>query len=194
MPTNIALNEILPAARRDALHLARNGYEVVGGWADDAPVLGVPVPSAEAIRAGRARIRQRPGPRNAMGQVKFMFPNDFAIYLHDTPAQDLFGRDVRAGSHGCIRVEKPAELAQWLLDWDEDRVRAAMSGSTRRVALDTKVPVYIVYFTTHVRDGMLYFGNDLYDRDEPLVDVIASAAMPEETAAAVEELRALARR
>ena len=78
---------------------------------------------------GREAVRQRPGPKNALGFVKFMFPNDYNIYLHDTPNHELFKKDVRAFSHGCIRVEKPAELAQWVLGWTPERVEAAMHGS-----------------------------------------------------------------
>ncbi len=71
-------------------------------------------------------MRQRPGPKNSLGLVKFMFPNDYNIYLHDTPNHELFKKDVRAFSHGCIRIEKPAELAQWVLGWPPERVEAAM--------------------------------------------------------------------
>ena len=83
---------------------------------------------------GSTRIRQRPGPKNSLGFVKFLFPNDFNIYLHDTPNHELFDKDVRAFSHGCIRVEKPAELAQWVLGWDAARVDAgdAARGRTTR--------------------------------------------------------------
>ena len=128
-------------------------------------------------------IRQKPAPNNALGQVKFIFPNDYAIYLHDTPAQALFDENVRAFSHGCIRVEDPDLLAEFVLSgqgWTLDRVREAMSGGSdnRRVDLTEKLPVYIVYFTTFFRDGALHFGNDIYDRDARLVDVMRRAAIP----------------
>ena len=101
---------------------------------------------------GRQAVRQRPGPKNALGFVKFMFPNDFNIYFHDTPNHELFKKDVRAFSHGCIRVEKPAELAQWVLGWTPERVEAAMHGTdNHQVNLPSKIPVYIVYFTTYRR-------------------------------------------
>ncbi|NUP57492.1 MAG: L,D-transpeptidase family protein [Gemmatimonadaceae bacterium] len=125
---------------------------------------------------GATRIRQRPGGKNALGLVKFLFPNDFNIYLHDTPAKTLFAQDNRAASHGCIRVEKPAELAQWVLGWDAARVDAAMNSGAdnHTVKLPHKIPVYIVYFTAYVRDGELVFADDLYGRDDALERQLAT--------------------
>ena len=115
-------------------------------------------------------MRQKPGEKNSLGYVKFLFPNDFNIYLHDTPNRELFEKDVRAFSHGCIRVEKASELAQWVLGWDAGRVDAAMhDGDNQSVKLSQKIPVFITYGTAYMRDGQLYFGNDLYDRDDRLV-------------------------
>ncbi|HEY6219042.1 MAG TPA: L,D-transpeptidase family protein [Gemmatimonadaceae bacterium] len=133
---------------------------------------------------GQTRIRQRPGPKNALGLVKFLFPNDFNIYLHDTPNDELFKKDVRAFSHGCIRLEKPDELAQFVLGWDMDRVHQAMNegGDNRTVELKRRIPVYITYFTTYVADGQLYFGNDLYHRDDSLVETMTPGALPSEDA------------
>jgi Uncharacterized protein conserved in bacteria len=144
---------------------------------------------------GREAVRQRPGPKNSLGLVKFMFPNDFNIYLHDTPNRELFKKDMRAFSHGCIRVQKPAELAQWVLGWPLDKVESAMHGSNNhQVNLPEKIPVYIVYFTAFVSGGHVTYGNDLYDRDNALVKQIADAAVPsEETVQAQAALRALAR-
>jgi murein L,D-transpeptidase YcbB/YkuD len=123
------------------------------------------------------RIRQRPGGKNALGLVKFLFPNSFNIYLHDTPAKSLFAQDDRAASHGCIRVEKPVELAQWVLGWDAARVDAAMHGEDNHtVRLPQKIPVYIVYFTAYVRDGELVFADDLYGRDDALERRIVATA------------------
>src|SRR5258707_11522881 len=105
-------------------------------------------------------MRQKPGPRSSLGYVKFLFPNAFNIYLHDTPNHELFKKDERAFSHGCIRVEKPTELAEWVLGWSEERVQAAMHGAdNHQVNLPKKIPVYIVYFTSYVSDGQLYFAN-----------------------------------
>jgi murein L,D-transpeptidase YcbB/YkuD len=159
---NIAENEIWPKADADPSYLARNNYEVVRD------------------RQG-TRVRQKPGPGNALGLVKFLFPNSFAIYLHDTPQGELFKEDVRAFSHGCIRVEKPDELAQYVLGWPADSVRRMMEEGKddRHITVSPKIPVYIVYMTSYVRDGTLHFGNDLYSRDQQLVEAVKAAALPD---------------
>ena len=143
---------------------------------------------------GVTRVRQRPGPKNALGLVKFLFPNDFNIYLHDTPNHELFNKDVRAFSHGCIRVEKPDDLASWVLGWPIDKVQEQEQGKDDHpVRLPRKIPVYIAYFTTYMRDGQLWFGNDLYDRDDALVAATWKAAAPSaQTTAAIQALRRIA--
>lgn len=144
---------------------------------------------------GQLRVRQRPGPKNALGFVKFLFPNDFNIYLHDTPNHELFKEDVRAFSHGCIRVEKPTELAQWVLGWPSDKVRQQMDNppDNKSVKVPRKIPVYITYFTTYIDNGQLYFGNDLYSRDDKLVPIVMSGAMPsKEIVDAIQALRRIA--
>ncbi len=177
VPQEIADNEIWPKVEADPDYLARNDYEVVE--------IG-----------GREWLRQRPGDKNALGQVKFMFPNAHDIYLHDTPEHQLFERDVRALSHGCVRVSKPAELAAYALanndGWDDARIRAAMNGENRQVPLERKIPVYIVYFTTFVQNDVLHFGNDIYDRDSELVRLVSKSALPTPDAVVLlEELREL---
>jgi L,D-transpeptidase YcbB len=145
--------------------------------------------------AGETRVRQRPGPKNALGLVKFLFPNDYNIYLHDTPNHELFNQDVRAFSHGCIRVEKPAELAQWVLGWPADKVQQEMEDppDNKSVKVPRKIPVYITYFTTYMNNGQLYFGNDLYSRDDKLVPAVMGGAMPsKEIVDAVQALRRIA--
>jgi len=127
--------------------------------------------------------------------VKFLFPNDFNIYLHDTPNHELFEKDVRAFSHGCIRVEKPAELAQWVLGWDASKVDEAMreGADNHGVKLPKKIPVYITYGTAYLRDGQLYFGNDLYHRDDELVKAIVQGALVSPRGVgAIEELKKIA--
>ncbi|MDP9204526.1 MAG: L,D-transpeptidase family protein [Gemmatimonadota bacterium] len=144
---------------------------------------------------GQTRVRQRPGPKNALGFVKFLFPNDFNIYLHDTPNHELFKEDVRAFSHGCIRVEKPAELAQWVLGWPAEKVQSEMDNppDNKSVKVPSKIPVYITYFTTYINNGQLYFGNDLYNRDDKLVPIVMSGAMPsKEIVDAIQALRRIA--
>jgi L,D-transpeptidase YcbB len=143
---------------------------------------------------GALRIRQRPGPKNSLGLVKFLFPNDFNIYLHDTPNDNLFEQDVRAFSHGCIRLEKPDQLAEWVLGWDPTRVHDAMENGSdnRTITLPQKLPVFILYTTAYMRDGQLWFGNDLYKRDDQLAQAVATGAMPSGNAVrAVEALRKL---
>ena len=174
---DIAAKEIFPLEQAKPGYLAANNMEVY----DDH---------------GRRAVRQRPGPKNSLGLVKFMFPNDYNIYLHDTPNGELFKKDVRAFSHGCIRLEKPAELAQWVLGWPADRVEQAMQGEqdNRQVKLPAKIPVYIVYFTTYVDNGQLYFGNDLYDRDSKLIaEVQSAAALSPDAIQARDSLRLLAK-
>ena len=171
----IAAKEIFPKMEADPGYLERNDYELYRG-------------------EGKTRVRQRPGPKNSLGLVKFLFPNDFNIYLHDTPNDELFKKDVRAFSHGCIRVEKPAELAQWVLGWDAERVRQAMEEgkNDRGVTLPTKIPVYITYFTTYMQNGQLSFGNDLYERDDQLVEAVNSGqSSPAAVQAAAELQKAL---
>lgn len=144
---------------------------------------------------GQTRVRQRPGPKNALGFVKFLFPNDFNIYLHDTPNHELFKQDIRAFSHGCIRLEKPAELAQWVLGWPADRVQEEMQNppDNKSVKVPRKIPVYITYFTTYMTNGQLYFGNDLYNRDDKLVPVVMAGALPsKDVVDAVQALRRIA--
>jgi murein L,D-transpeptidase YcbB/YkuD len=170
---SIANKEIYPKAEADPDYLARNNYEIV-------------------TIEHRKRVRQTPGEKNSLGLVKFMFPNDFNIYLHDTPQGELFEKDVRAFSHGCIRLQHPDQLAQFVLGWPMDSVHHEMEQGRddHRVNLKRKIPVYIVYFTTYLRDGELYFGNDLYGRDDKLVQSIASAAQSDSASAkAVETLR-----
>jgi murein L,D-transpeptidase YcbB/YkuD len=127
----------------------------------------------DAVLAGKARIRQRPGPKNALGDIKFVFPNRDNIYLHHTPATELFERDRRDFSHGCIRVEHPVELAKFVLknmpDWTDERIRTAMSrGQSATLKLPEPVPVLIAYGTTLVKDGRTFFFDDLYGLDRLL--------------------------
>jgi L,D-transpeptidase YcbB len=152
VPNSIAHDELLPRAARDPGYFARNDYEVV-------------------YRDGEQVIRQRPGPGNALGKVKFLFPNSHDVYLHDTPADHLFSRASRAFSHGCIRLENPEELARYLLRTSTSRPerdfdRMVASGREQWVRLDEKVPVYILYFTAWAdEDGTVSFYDDIYRRD-----------------------------
>lgn len=174
----IAAKEIFPKMSADPGYLAANNMELYQ-------------------QGGATRVRQKPGDKNSLGLVKFLFPNDYNIYLHDTPNHELFNKDVRAFSHGCIRVEKPSDLAQWVLGWDASKVDAAMQGppDNRSVKVPQKIPVYITYGTAYIKDGLLYFGNDLYDRDDKLVAQVLRGALPTpETVHAVQALRRIAAR
>ncbi len=193
VPSSITRGEILPKVRNDRSYLARNNFEIVTG---DNPVRVIPLSSlSQSALSGanfRYRIRQRPGPGNALGRVKFIFPNNFNVYLHDTPQGDLFSERVRAFSHGCIRVEQPALLAQFVLEpqgWTADAATAAMdSGKWRRVDLEKKLPVYIAYFTTFAREGALAFRPDLYRLDDALINAMGAPATSSDASAAAARL------
>jgi murein L,D-transpeptidase YcbB/YkuD len=174
---DIAEKEVFPKMQSDPGYLAANQMELYR-------------------EGGKTRVRQKPGDKNSLGLVKFLFPNDFNIYLHDTPNDELFEKDVRAFSHGCIRVEKPEELAQWVMGWDGGKVQQMMNGSDNQsVKVPRKIPVFITYSTAYVKDGRLHFGNDLYGRDDKLVDVFFRGALPApETVQAVQALRRIAAR
>jgi murein L,D-transpeptidase YcbB/YkuD len=124
-------------------------------------------------------IRQRPGPANALGLIRFNLPNPYAVYLHDTPSRALFDREKRALSHGCIRVRDPMALAIALLDsaeWDEASLAAAAKpGETVVVSLPTSIPVYILYMTTDINDGAITYYGDVYRRDQVIVDALDKA-------------------
>ena len=165
VPRSIARGEILPAARRDATYLARNNFELVDG---SGRIVAAAPESLEQLAAGSLRVRQKPGPGNALGAVKFMLPNEHNVYLHDTPAHALFARSRRDFSHGCIRLGDPAALAQFVLQddpaWTATRITEAMAQTTPlRVNLAEPVRVYIVYGTAIAReDGTVLFLDDLY--------------------------------
>jgi murein L,D-transpeptidase YcbB/YkuD len=150
--------------------LARRGLKVVDRSGRVVDPAGVDWAGASA-RSFPYLLQQPPGPDNALGRVKFAFPNPYSVYLHDTPKRDLFDRDERAFSSGCIRVEKPLELAALLLGddpaWGGDALeKAAASGRTRTVFLKQKIPVLLLYWTAWVDyDGRPHFRKDLYGRD-----------------------------
>jgi L,D-transpeptidase YcbB len=175
VPESILRKEILPAARRSATYLARHHYEAVRGQRDDSPVLGSGAAALAALEAGTARVRQTPGPHNALGGVKFLFPNEFNVYMHDTPAQGTFERARRDASHGCIRLADPLGLARLLLadqpEWTDARIVEAMSrGKPLYVQLRTPRPVFIVYATAMTtQDGETRFYPDIYGFDDDLL-------------------------
>ncbi len=155
VPQSIINKEILPAMKRNKNYLQKHNME----W-------------------NNGKVRQKPGPRNSLGLVKFLFPNSFNIYLHDTPSKSLFKEDRRAFSHGCIRVSEPRKLAAFLLEdspeWNTSKINEAMnSGKEQYVTLKKTVPVYLVYLTAFVDSrGKLNFREDIYNRDNQLKDMI----------------------
>jgi L,D-transpeptidase YcbB len=178
VPLSIARAELLPDIRKNPSYLAKNSYEVVDR--SDNVVSEGPVTEEmeEQIYSGKLAIRQRPGPDNALGLIKFDLPNVYDVYMHGTPAMQLFSRSRRDFSHGCIRVEDPVALAAWVLRdqtvWDVDHILAAMNGEeTFRVSLTKPIPVLILYGTAIVaEDGEVHFFRDIYGYDAELERVL----------------------
>lgn len=158
VPRSIVKNEIVPAMNRSSSYLRRNNMEITG-YSDGLPV-----------------VRQKPGGSNALGRVKFIFPNRYNIYFHDTPARTLFTKEARAFSHGCVRVQEPFTLAQYLLrtdsSWTNARISKAMNGHMEVwVKLPEAVPVYLLYLTAWVDgDGVLNFRDDVYGHDRRMAE------------------------
>jgi L,D-transpeptidase YcbB len=177
VPVSIARREIVPQLERDSTLADRMGYEVVGATA------GPSAPETlAAVRRGALLMRQRPGPANALGRVKFIFPNEHSVYLHDTPAAGLFARARRDLSHGCIRVEDAAGLAAWVLrdrpEWTPEAVRAAMERGPddRSVTVAPAIPVYMVYVTAvATEDGDVQFFHDVYGHDARLAALLGES-------------------
>lgn len=175
VPESIVERELLPLIRKDVGYLERHHMEIVRGPGDDA-VRVDPTPAAlDALARRELRLRQRPGPDNALGRVKFMLPNPFNVYLHDTPGVELFARSERAFSHGCIRVGDPAALVKYVLrnateTWDDARIEAALCATKQeRVNLAPPLRVLVFYGTAAVTDtlGVMFF-RDIYDHDAKL--------------------------
>ncbi len=169
VPPSIAQAELVPRLRREPAYFDEQGFEFVAG--DGRVLAGLSDDRLEAVLRGQLRIRQRPGPKNALGDIKFVFPNNDNIYLHHTPATRLFAHPRRDFSHGCIRVEAPVELARFVLqdqpEWTEARIREAMAkGSSATLRLRDPLPVVIAYRTVLVEtDGRVLFLPDIYGHD-----------------------------
>jgi murein L,D-transpeptidase YcbB/YkuD len=178
IPDDIIDREIRPALQKDSGYLARKNIQAVKGWNDDAEA--VDSGSVDPAALGKSiRLRQAPGPDNPLGQVKFMFPNQFDVYLHDTPADHLFKAEERDFSHGCIRLEKPIDLADYLLKddpkWTPEAIQEVIdSGETKIVSIPRPLPVHILYFTAWADpDGTVEFRRDVYGHDAKLVQALA---------------------
>ncbi|HXA35489.1 MAG TPA: L,D-transpeptidase family protein [Steroidobacteraceae bacterium] len=174
VPYNIALKEIVPSARSNPASIERHQMEIVSGYGDSAAVMPNTAENVELVAKGTLRLRQRPGPNNSLGLVKFMLPNPFNVYLHSTPAQSLFAESRRDFSHGCIRVSDPVALAQYVLrdspEWTRDKIQAAMNGTEPlTVTLKNRIRVFIVYGTAIATEkGNVLFFDDIYGHDERL--------------------------
>jgi murein L,D-transpeptidase YcbB/YkuD len=185
IPRGIAVEEILPKVRKDPGYLAKQQIKVLrnGRVVGDAELRTIDW-SRLTINNFPFELRQEPGPKNPLGRIKFLFPNQFDVYLHDSPQKGLFRQNVRAFSHGCIRIEKPVELAHYLLGadptWTREAIAEAMkSGQERKITLPQPVPVYLIYLTAWVDDNnTLQFRDDIYGRDVTIDESLPASHPP----------------
>ncbi len=182
VPTSIARGELVPQLRRKPADFDKEGFEFVRRGGEVVTRLSDELLSA--VLRGDAQLRQRPGPRNALGNVKFIFPNNDQIYMHHTPSVSLFQRDRRDLSHGCIRVENPQALAEFVLqddpEWPRESIRQAMAaGQSRTLRLKNPVTVVIAYGTAVVkqREGPIFFYDDIYGHDQLLRNALQAGRM-----------------
>lgn len=185
IPPNIAMNEELPALRKDPTYLVNRHVRLFSDWQADAVEIDstrIDWQSVTLREMRRFKLRQDPGPWNALGPVKFVFPNHHNVYIHGTPAQDLFERTTRAFSHGCIRASRPLLLANLLLDrqkekWTMERINEVVEKGEREVViLKEPVPVHITYQTVWVDNtGEIHFNNDNYRRDKQLQQIFSES-------------------
>ena len=181
VPYSITARELLPHIRKDPAYLDQHDYEIVPQFGNEVQPLPATEANIEKLGSGQLKLRQRPGPNNSLGLVKFIFPNNAAVYLHSTPATQLFARTRRDFSHGCVRVEDPIGLAEWVMKnepggWSRDRIVEAMNGgSPTRVVLKKPFPVIIFYTTVLVDpEGPVSFYDDIYGHDETLAGALAA--------------------
>jgi len=178
VPARIAREDLLPKIKRDAAFLSKEKIRVFEGWGAEAREIDPAAIDWQKIKGAdlEFHFRQDPGPQNALGRIKFMLPNPFDVYLHDTPAQELFDKTRRAFSHGCIRIEKPLDLAVYLLkndpNWPPEKISSALSesaASEQTVRLPEPIKVHVLYWTVWLgADDQIYFSADIYGRDEIL--------------------------
>lgn len=194
VPLSIAQTEVIPKLFSDPGYFDEQGFEFV---TNDGQVLtALSLQSLDAVLLGQMRIRQRPGPKNPLGDIKFAFPNKDSIYLHHTSSPRLFTRNRRDMSHGCVRVEEPVSLAKFVLqnypDWGEDRIREAMEkGVSAKLRLREPVRVVIAYNTVSVKnDGVVYFYNDIYGQDKLLSDAIRQSAQDSRSMSQIAQMKA----
>lgn len=178
VPLSIQRGELAPKLAKDGAYLGKNSYEIVNGRQEVVERDVATEAMLPLLRSGKLSLRQVPGGKNALGQIKFVFPNGFNVYLHGTPAKALFSRSRRDFSHGCIRVEKPEELAAWVLrdrpEWTMERIREAENGAKPlQVNLANPIPVLIFYGTAVAREsGEVCFFDDIYKHDATLEELL----------------------
>jgi murein L,D-transpeptidase YcbB/YkuD len=176
IPRSIALVETLPKIRADEEYLSKRNIRVLQGWTDGSTEIDPTTIDWSQVNNNnlKYRFRQNPGPSNPLGRIKFMLPNEYNVYLHDTSQKNLFKKQRRDFSHGCIRVENPIGLAEYVLSaepgWTKERIESEIrKGKSQSIILPDPVPVYLVYFTAWVDDqGDIQFRHDVYGRDEAL--------------------------
>ncbi len=177
IPSSIAVKEMLPKLIENPYHLREKNIRVYDGWNADAQELDSTIIDWRSVGRGikRFKLRQDPGRKNSLGTIKFMFPNEYDVYLHDTPTHSLFRRAQRAFSHGCIRLSRPFQLASYLLGgeskgWSIQRLQKIVASGKRTILkLEAPYPIHILYRTALVGDdGLVYFANDVYGRDAML--------------------------
>jgi murein L,D-transpeptidase YcbB/YkuD len=180
VPESIARKELLRKIKSNPQYLAQQNMKVLKGWGSHAEEIDPETIDWSEITAHALlyRFRQEPGPLNALGRLKFMLPNKFDVYLHDTSAKHLFSENVRAFSHGCTRIEKPIELAEYLLRddplWTREKLLAAIErGTEQTVLIPHPVDVDFLYLTAWVdEEGTVQFRNDIYGRDQRLDEAL----------------------
>ncbi|MFO0990877.1 MAG: L,D-transpeptidase family protein [Hyphomicrobiales bacterium] len=186
VPSSIANKEYLPKLKQDPGYLKRQNIRIFAGAGDDAAEVNPYSVNWKSLNRMPYSLRQDAGGKNALGRVKFMFPNRFNVYLHDTPAKSLFDKDLRVFSHGCMRVQDPLDLAALLLagqGWDRSRIDVAVAtGKQRVVNLEKPIPVHVTYLTAWVnKDGAVNFRRDVYNRDRQLAAAL-SGSLPADQA------------
>lgn len=183
VPSKIVRDEIFPKAKRDPAYLAKQGYELLSDWTEQAVPVDPRTLDWVHMTSLRYRVRQVPGDKNSLGRIKMMFPNEFDVYLHDTPSKNLFNRANRTFSHGCIRVEHPFDVAETILrltgtkDWDRPRLDEALATNQRTIVrLKQPIPIHISYVTAFVADdGTVNFRSDIYGRDRKLATAMRAS-------------------
>jgi murein L,D-transpeptidase YcbB/YkuD len=175
VPVDIARKELVPHMESNHGYLTSKNFEVT----NNKGIIQTDY-TAKQVAQGAVMVREKPGPKNSLGLVKFIFPNQYDIYLHSTPAVSLFEQTRRDFSHGCIRVQKPADLAAWVLqgqgDWDLDKVQEAMNSGpdNKTVSLKTPLPIVIFYLTAIVEEGSeVHFFDDIYGYDSEMQKVFS---------------------